>query len=57
MIVMLLVAGISAYMAECKERANGNYSITVIYSCVFVVGNPIKLTLDDDLYFEALSLK
>jgi hypothetical protein len=44
-------------MAERKKTANGKHSITVIASFAFVVGNPIKLTLDNDLYFEALPLK
>jgi superfamily II DNA helicase RecQ len=57
MIVMLLAANILDYTAERKVLANGTTSVTIYASLGFVAGDPTKLALDDDSYFEELPLK
>jgi hypothetical protein len=57
MIVMLLAAGIIDYSADRKETTKGKYQVTIIASLAFVAGDPSKLALNDDSYFECLPLK
>jgi hypothetical protein len=57
MIVMLLAANILNYTAERKLLPNKQTSVTVYASLGFVVGDPTKLALDDDSYFEDIPLK
>jgi hypothetical protein len=54
---MLLAAHIIDYSADQKESTKGKYNVTIIASLTFVAGNPSKLALNDDSYFESLPLK